>query len=156
MFRRRKKITLVVTVTLLSLGILGWHNIRERTLGRSVGDEQRKFSVENFRGESENILPTQLEIAYLEINSVKYQGPIIKNMSVYDFMNQLQSEGKINFKDKTYIGMGKFIEELNGIRGNGDKFWIYYVNGKKAKIGVSNYKISPGDVVSWKYEKDMN
>jgi DNA helicase-2/ATP-dependent DNA helicase PcrA len=31
-------------------------NFLERTLGRSDGDGQRKFSVENFRGESENIL----------------------------------------------------------------------------------------------------
>ena len=32
-------------------------NVLEGTLGRSVGDGQRKFSAENFRGESENILP---------------------------------------------------------------------------------------------------
>ena len=32
-------------------------NIFKRTLGRSDGDGQRKFSVENFRGESEDILP---------------------------------------------------------------------------------------------------
>ena len=31
-------------------------NIIERTLGRSDGDGQRKFSAENFRGESDNIL----------------------------------------------------------------------------------------------------
>ncbi len=31
-------------------------NILERTLGRSDGDGQRKFSAENFRGESENVL----------------------------------------------------------------------------------------------------
>ncbi len=32
-------------------------NVLERTLGRSDGDGQRKFSAENFRGESENISP---------------------------------------------------------------------------------------------------
>ena len=31
-------------------------NVLERTLGRSDGDGQRKFSAENFRGESKNIL----------------------------------------------------------------------------------------------------
>jgi len=64
-------------------------------------------------------------------------------------------EGKIDFKDKTYSGMGKLIEEINGIS-NGDKYWIYYVNGQKANIGISNYKIKAGDVVSWKYEKNTN
>jgi len=33
-------------------------NVVERTLGREGGDGQRKFSAENFRGESENILPS--------------------------------------------------------------------------------------------------
>ena len=47
--------------------------------------------------------------------------------------------------------MGKFIESINDLK-NGEKNWIYYVNGEKANIGVSNYKIKSGDVVSWKYE----
>jgi len=37
-------------------------NTLERTLGRSDGDGQRKFSAENFRGESENVFP---EVAVL-------------------------------------------------------------------------------------------
>lgn len=94
--------------------------------------------------------------ATLEIGDKKYESEIHRETSVYDFMTKLKKEGKINFKDINYIGMGKFIEELNGVKGNGDKFWIYYVNNKKAKIGVSNYKINPGDVVSWKYEMGVN
>ncbi len=92
----------------------------------------------------------------LEIEGVKHQTKISEATTVYNFMDQIRKEGKVNFKEKTYTGLGKFIEEINGIRGNGDKYWIYYVNGKKAWIGVSNYKIGPGDVVSWKYEKDIN
>jgi len=88
----------------------------------------------------------------LEINGNKYESKISSPMSVYDFMEQLQKEGKIDFKEKTYSGMGKFIEEINGVKGNGDKYWVYYINGKKAEIGISNYQINPGDVISWKYE----
>ena len=66
-------------------------------------------------------------------------------------MTQLQNESKITFKTETYTGMGEFVEEINGVK-NGNKNWIYYVNNKKAEIGVSNYKINPGDIVSWKYE----
>jgi hypothetical protein len=91
--------------------------------------------------------------AFLEINDKKFEGEIVERENVYDFMLELQKEGKINFKDKVYAGMGKLIEEINGVK-NADKNWIYYVNGKKADIGVSNYKISKGDIVSWKYEKD--
>jgi len=85
----------------------------------------------------------------LEINDIKYESEIIGVISVYDFMSKLQSEGKITFKDKTYAGMGKLIEEINGIRGENNKYWIYSVNGIEAQVGVSDYKIKGGDVVSW-------
>ncbi len=122
-----------------------------------------KFSVENFRGESENVLPAtaileidkSIKTTTLDVGNLKYESETNETISVYDFMDKFRSEGKINFKDKTYLGLGKFVEEINGIRSNGSKFWIYYVNGKKAEIGVSNYMLNPGDVVSWRYEKDI-
>ena len=89
----------------------------------------------------------------LQINGVIYKDQIKKNTSVYDFMNQLKNEGKISFTEKDYIGMGRFIDSINGIKNNNNMSWIYYVNGKEAQVGVSNYKINPGDIVSWKYEK---
>ena len=88
----------------------------------------------------------------LEINDVKYESKISEPITVYNFMKKLQDEKKISFKDKTYTGMGEFVEEINGIK-NGEKNWIYYVNNKKAEVGISNYKINNGDIVSWKYEK---
>jgi len=91
----------------------------------------------------------------LEINNTKYESEVVGVISVYELMDKLRSEGKINFKAKTYIGIGKFIEEINEVRSDGSKYWIYYVNGKKAQVGVSNYKLNPGDVVSWKYEKEI-
>jgi hypothetical protein len=87
------------------------------------------------------------------INNLEYKDTIAGKMSVYDFMNTLKSQGKINFTEINYIGMGKFIETINGVKGNGEKNWIYYVNGVEAQVGVSNYKIKMGDIVSWKYEK---
>jgi len=92
----------------------------------------------------------------LEINSTKYESDIGEIKNVYELMEKLKKERKINFKDTTYSGMGKFIEEINGIKNNGEKYWIYYVNNKKANIGVSNYKIKKEDIVSWKYEKETN
>jgi len=43
-------------------------NILERTLGRSDGDGQRKFSAENFRGESEDVLRNYKIIANIPYN----------------------------------------------------------------------------------------
>ena len=92
--------------------------------------------------------------AFLEINGKKLETVIVGKENVYDFMMKLQEEGKMSFKDRTYSGMGKLVEEINGLKNSGEKNWIYYINGKKANIGVSNYKINKGDIVSWKYEKD--
>ncbi|PIP69186.1 hypothetical protein CO033_02565 [Candidatus Nomurabacteria bacterium CG_4_9_14_0_2_um_filter_32_10] len=94
--------------------------------------------------------------AFLEVNGQKLETGIEEKESVYDFMVKLKEEEKINFKDKTYTGMGKLIEEINGIKNSNEKNWIYYINGGKAQIGISNYKIQPGDVVSWKYEENKN
>ena len=89
----------------------------------------------------------------LEINGVSYEDTITQKMSVYGFMSQLRNEGKINFEEQNYIGMGKFIDKINGVKNSSSLVWIYYVNGVEAQVGVSNYKINPGDVISWKYEK---
>lgn len=108
----------------------------------------------------ENLLPIinlpsgnpEIVETILEIDGKVYQSEIIGQISVYNFMNKFRNEGKINFTEKNYTGIGKFIVAINGVKGNGDQNWIYYVNGKEAQVGVSNYKINPGDVVSWKYE----
>lgn len=124
--------------------ILISRNIPERALGRSVGDGQRKFSAENFRGESGNSsaeIKTELSFTATE------------ESSVYELMKEMRAKGEITFTEKNYAGLGKFIDSINGLEGNGTQTWIYYVNGKKAAVGVSNYQLKPGDVVSWKYEK---
>ena len=91
----------------------------------------------------------------LEINGNRFESKIFDPINVYDFMYRLRTEGKIEFLEKTYVGMGKFIISINGIENKGNQNWIYYVNDKKASIGISNYKINPGDTVSWKYEENI-
>jgi hypothetical protein len=86
-------------------------------------------------------------------NDLSFTNDIPGEITVYDFISKLKVEGKINFTKKNYIGMGEFIDSINGIKNNQNQSWIYYVNGVEAQVGVSNYKIKIGDIVSWKYEK---
>ena len=97
-----------------------------------------------------NTAPPDNPVNFTELSFVANE-----KTTVYDFMDKLRSEGKINFVEKNYTGMGKFIETINGMKSGSDRSWIYYVNGKEAEVGVSNYKINPGDIVSWKYEKNI-
>lgn len=86
-------------------------------------------------------------------NDLIFKNDTLDVTTVYDFMKKLKNEGKVNYTEKNYIGMGEFIDSINGIKNNRNQSWIYYVNGIEAQVGVSNYKIKIGDTVSWKYEK---
>jgi hypothetical protein len=146
MKKNNKKILIAIglSITLFFVFFLNFHtNHIEKTYETAKDTTKTEISPQ--------IVTTQ---TVLEINGTRFEEELTNQTNVYDFMSKLQNEGKINFTEKTYIGMGKFIDSINGIRGNGEQNWIYYVNDKEASVGVSNYKINPGDVVSWKYEKE--
>jgi hypothetical protein len=44
---------------------------------------------------------------------------------------------------------GKFVEEIDGLGGDGTRDWIYFVNGIWADRGAGDRDIEPGDVVQW-------
>jgi hypothetical protein len=121
----------IIVIFLISLSLLGWffYFLPLPNLPLNKGEEQGGGLI------------------------ISFPDTIPGSISVYDFMSKLQGEGKINFTEKNYPGMGKLITAINGIKNNGEQNWIYYVNGVEANVGVSNYKINLGDVISWKYEK---
>lgn len=97
----------------------------------------------------------QIQAAVL-INGVEYRTAVKPDSSVYDLMNLLKTENKINFSGKNYSGLGFFIEAINGVKNNSaGKNWLYYVNGQPAQIGISNYIIKENDIIEWKYEKKL-
>jgi len=138
---KSKKIILIV---LISLGLLGLVLYSSQTIFQNSPPPNLPLIKGEEQGGGQ---------AILEINGTKYESEAEGQISVYDFMNKLRDEGKIEFTEKNYTGMGKFIISINGTKGNGEQNWIYYVNGIEAQVGVSNYKIKAGDIVSWKYEK---
>ncbi|MFH0955756.1 MAG: DUF4430 domain-containing protein [Candidatus Falkowbacteria bacterium] len=88
------------------------------------------------------------------VNGVKYAAAIESDSSVYDLMELLKQENKINFFGRDYSGLGFFVEEINGVKNNpSGENWVYYVNGQPAQVGVSNYIIKENNVIEWKYEK---
>jgi uncharacterized protein YxeA len=141
---KNKKIIILSIIILIFLGLFFLIPHKNLKQGNNL---VKNTPVINLSAQTQTIQTT------LNINGVSYKDEITEKISVYDFMSELQTEGKINFTEKNYIGMGKFIDSINGIKNNNNMSWIYYVNGKEAQVGVSNYKINPGDVVSWKYEK---
>mgnify|MGYP003394596286 CR=1 FL=1 len=90
------------------------------------------------------------------VQNQEYSLSVKPGATVYDAMSSLalSSQKPFLFESKLYSGMGYFIEEINGIKNDTAKsiYWIYYINGEPAKIGVSNYIIKPNDIITWKYE----
>jgi hypothetical protein len=91
--------------------------------------------------------------AVMIVSGAKYEAEVKAGSSVYDLMNLLKSRNKINFSGKNYSELGFFVEEINGIKNDlAGKNWFYYINGRPAQVGISNYIIKPNDIVEWKYE----
>ncbi len=159
----KNKLILIILGIILIFGYIYLFNsdsqipdtVQEQPPAAVKNTDQIEAPKETVRESTKENVTIKNQEATLEIEGVIYKTQIPETTAVYEFMDTLRKEGKINFKEKNYIGLGKLIEEINGIRSNGDRNWIYYVNGKKAAIGVSNYKIHPGDVVSWKYEEEI-
>ena len=105
---------------------------------------------------AENLFQTPKATQYnLYVGEKKYEISVPENSTVYDLMSALKQRGDINFTGKISSGLGFFVEEINGIKNNASNniYWIYYINGKTAGVGISNYILKPNDVISWKYEK---
>ncbi len=62
--------------------------------------------------------------------------------------------GVKNVETKTFSGVGEYVTSINGIKeDSGKNFWAFYVNGKQANLGASDYKLKSGDKVVWKLEE---
>jgi hypothetical protein len=87
------------------------------------------------------------------VNNEKYDFKIPPNSTVYDAMKILSQQANFKFNGKNYGNLGFLTEEINGIKnGQQNKYWIYYINGESAKVGISSYIIKPNDIITWKYE----
>lgn len=100
--------------------------------------------------EQNNLIPVSLIVG-----EERYEVQVSPGSSVYDLMKYAEAQNGLEFKGRSFSGMGFFIEEIQGKAQNNraGMYWIYSINGKKAEVGVSNYIIQPNDVISWSYEQ---
>ncbi len=98
--------------------------------------------------------PVDLTQGTIIISGKSYPVGFIAGSSVYEVMKNLHADGKVTIRFKNYSGLGHFVDGIDGV--NSDtfraKYWIYYINGAKAKIGISNYTLKQNDIITWKYE----
>jgi len=89
------------------------------------------------------------------VNDKEYKVDIYSTSTAYQAMQVLSKESDFSFKGQNYPSIGFFVNEINGIKNDlkNNKYWIYYINNQSAKVGVSNYLIKTGDIITWKYEE---
>lgn len=89
----------------------------------------------------------------VEINGQKYPLSLLKKSTAYDAMIKLVNDKKINAIFKEFTGLGYFTDEINGVKTdkNSGTYWIYYINGQSAQVGISQYILKNNDLITWKY-----
>lgn len=142
---KNKKSTLIIVISLCIL--IGVFYLVKPPIGvkpLSAQKAPKALSVKNVK-------------VSLNVLDKKYEVEMKEGSSVFEVMQKIQEESMGNnlfsFKYKEHTGLGIFINEINGKKGGEGGYWIYYVNGEEANVGVSNYKINNGDIISWEYEK---
>ena len=101
--------------------------------------------------EQDNLIEATLRVA-----DKTYPVSLPQDSSVHDLMVKAQETSDFQFKGREFPGLGFFVQELNGVAENPRQgtFWIYYINGEKAKVGISAYTVKADDTISWKYEHE--
>ena len=79
----------------------------------------------------------------------------ISNTTVYDLLLAITAGNQIQLETKQY-DFGILVEAIGDkTNGQGDKYWLYYVNGEMPMVSVDNYQLNPGDTVEFKFEESQ-
>jgi len=129
----------------------------QTTTSTKIIQENKNPKTEIKKIATENNTVKNLTEYILKLNDNEYKISLAPSSSVLDLMNALQIRGDIKFQGHESAGLGFFVESINGLKNFTDhtSYWIYYINGKSASVGISNYILKPGDIITWKYEKPI-
>ena len=126
--------------------------VQNQVVTKSTSTSQNITETQSKTITIENPIPVSLEIPALSYKAA--DSPLSDGSSVYDFMTVLSRTDGLVFSGKEFGNLGFFVESIGGIVNDKlkGKYWIYYVNGQKAKVGISQYIVQSSDIITWKYE----
>lgn len=125
----------------------------------SRNTENRK-TITNQISETKEIVPevdTNKINIQIVVEGKVYESNVKEGVSIYQAMIDLSLQNKdFVFTSKDYSGMGMFVDSINGVQGKDGKYWVYYLNDKKASIGISKNFLKEGDAIRWEREGFIN
>lgn len=77
------------------------------------------------------------------------QGISYKGVQGKTALQLLQGSHKVGLK---HYSFGDMVTSIDGIAGNGPKYWSFYVNGKLSDVGASAYQTKATDTLSWRLQ----
>ena len=89
--------------------------------------------------------------------SNKFTAKIEPGKTVIDLMKLLAVNDNFEFKSKE-SSLGAFVEEINGLKNDSGKnmYWLLYINDLLSDVGASQYIITIGDKIEWKFVDTSN
>ena len=122
-----------------------------------VEEEKTKIESDVESEEDGEVVVEDQPAVEMLVGDREYKVGVREGQTVYEVMQTLtaMSVQPFLFFAEEYPGLGFFVTEINGVKNNPQtgEYWIYYVDGQSAKIGVSNYILKGGEKIEWKYEK---
>lgn len=96
--------------------------------------------------------PIEIKQVSLSIEEVgDYQINWLENDTAWDIMKRATTKYHFSMTYKIY-DFGIFVMMIGEKKCEGNYYWSLYYNGGYSMVGVSDLKIQPNDLISWKYE----
>lgn len=89
--------------------------------------------------------------------SKSYPSPVTLNLpfnqsqAAFDILLKAPTNQCYNIEYETNPIYGKYVTSICGVKNNKTSSWVFYINNKKASVGVSFYRIKPNDVIEFRY-----
>lgn len=79
-----------------------------------------------------------------QATDIKYEG--VEGQNALDLLKKYASVQTAHYT------LGDLVISINGIEGNGPKYWSFYVNSKLSDVGADSYITHIGDTIEWKLQ----
>jgi len=88
-----------------------------------------------------------------EIFEVSFEEPL----TIFEALLDLEARELITLDYRDFGGeLGIFLEAIDGLGGDSDRWWQYWVNNDYSQIGISQRLAEPGDVVRFEYTGELS
>lgn len=66
-----------------------------------------------------------------------------------DALTLLRQHAHVTVK---HYSFGDLVVSIDGVAGNGPRYWTLYINGNMSMVGASSYKTASRDILAWKLQ----